>query len=89
MMLLVFIAVSIAFNQLEEFYGDGVRTFKKIVDKNNIKLPTNVCKDITNKQMAKMIDSAYWLEHGLVNALGENYKEILTPKKIEELFRKM
>ena len=83
------IANSIVFNQLHEFYGDDVLTFKRMLEKHKIQLPVGVTRDVSSEQFEKMIDLTYMLERDLISGLGPNYKKILTPEKILELYRKM
>jgi len=79
----------IAFDQLAEYYPVGVREFRKMMDKNNIKLPQNVTADIETDQLEKMIDVSLVLEPVWENALGTGWKEIMTREKIKELYLKM
>lgn len=83
------IANSIVFNQLEEYYGDDVVKFKKMLAKNGIELPTGVTGEVTPDQFETMIKLAYMLERDLISALGPKFKEILTPEKILNLYKKM
>ena len=83
------LANSIVFNQLQEFYGEDVLTFRRMVKKHNITLPVGVTKEVTPDQFDKMINLAYMLERDLISALGPDFKKILTPEKIMELYRKM
>ena len=83
------IANSIVFNHLEEFYGEDVVKFQQMIEKHHIQLPTGVTKDLTTQQIEKMIELAYMLERDLISALGPDFKEILTPKKIARIYEKM
>lgn len=79
----------IAFNHLEEFYPQGVYDFKKMVDKFEIEIPKNNCANLSENQMNKMVDVALGLEPLWENALGKNWKEIITEKKLKNLYEKM
>lgn len=81
------LANCLIFNHLESFYGDHVRVFKKMLQKNNIILPENICKSTSEDQLNRMVESTYRMERPLLNALGDNYKEILTKKKIYEIYK--
>jgi 3-deoxy-alpha-D-manno-octulosonate 8-oxidase len=83
------IANSIVFNHLEEFYGEDVFKFRQMMEKHNIKLPVGVTSGATSEQFDKMIDLAYMLERDLISALGPDFKKILTPEKILQLYKKM
>lgn len=79
----------IAFNQIEEYYPEGVKDFKKILEKFEIEIPKNICAHLTENEMQDMIQVAMGLEPLWENAIGENWKEIITEKKIRELYEKM
>jgi 3-deoxy-alpha-D-manno-octulosonate 8-oxidase len=83
------IANSIVFNQLQDFYGDNVLTFRRMVEKHNIDLPVGVTRAVTPEQFDTMINLTYMLERDLISALGPDFKKILTPEKIMELYKKM
>jgi 3-deoxy-alpha-D-manno-octulosonate 8-oxidase len=83
------IANSIVFNQLQEFYGDDVVKFRQMVKKQNLELPAGVTRDVTSEQLEKMIQLTYMLERDLISALGPDFKNILTPEKISELYERM
>ena len=83
------IANSIVFNQLEEFYGEDVVTFRNMVEKNGVEIPSGVTRDVTEQQLDEMIRQTDYLKKDLISALGENYKEILTREKLIEIYKKM
>jgi 3-deoxy-alpha-D-manno-octulosonate 8-oxidase len=83
------IANSIVFNHLKEFYGEDVLKFRQMIEKHNIKLPVGVTSGVTSEQFDKMINLTYMLERDLISALGPDFKKILTPEKILELYEKM
>lgn len=79
----------IVFNHLDEFYPEGVKLFKAMKKKHNIKLPQGICKDLRDKEFDTMINIALSLEPLWENALGKNWKTIATSKKLKELYQKM
>jgi 3-deoxy-alpha-D-manno-octulosonate 8-oxidase len=79
----------IVFNQLEEYYGGDVREFKCMIDRNRIDLPTGVTRGVGEADMNKMIDTALGLDPLWKNALGDNWKQIITRDKIRSLYVKM
>jgi 3-deoxy-alpha-D-manno-octulosonate 8-oxidase len=80
---------SVVFDYLEEFYPDGVKIFKKMLDINNIQLPRNLCANLTDEQMEKMTDVALVLEPLWENALGTDWKKQMTRDRIRNLYLKM
>ncbi|MBN2681172.1 MAG: iron-containing alcohol dehydrogenase [Bacteroidales bacterium] len=83
------LAGCLAFNQLEDYYPQGVKDFHKMLEKNNIKLPLNVCKNATDEQIRKMAQTTYNLEHMWDHALGKDWKNKITIEQIEDLFRRI
>jgi 3-deoxy-alpha-D-manno-octulosonate 8-oxidase len=79
----------IVFNQLEEYYGNDVREFQNMIDKNHIDLSTGVTREVDEAGMNKMIDTALGLEPLWKNALGDNWKQLITREKIRSLYSKM
>lgn len=80
---------SIVFNYLEEFYPAGVEKFKEMIRKWNIDLPLNVCKNVTNEQFDTMIKVSLGMAPLWENALGKNWKDVITPKKLRALYERM
>jgi len=80
---------SIAFEYLEEFYPEGVATFRRMMEKNDIKLPRNVLAGATAEQLDRMTDITMGLTPLMENALGEEWATILTRDRIRDLYRQM
>tara|TARA_B100001063_G_scaffold238952_1_gene261804 strand:- start:3491 stop:4561 length:1071 start_codon:yes stop_codon:yes gene_type:complete len=83
------LANCIIFNHLEEYYGSHVKTFKKILNKHKITLPTNLSSKFNQDKIDKMIDTALLMERPLENAFGENWKNIFTREEIESVYKKL
>jgi 3-deoxy-alpha-D-manno-octulosonate 8-oxidase len=79
----------VAFNVLEDYYGPHVEPFRKMLELHNITLPKDICKNIDEDSMNRMIDMTLKMERPLTNALGDNFKEILTRDKIRALYMRM
>jgi 3-deoxy-alpha-D-manno-octulosonate 8-oxidase len=79
----------IVFDQIEEFYPDGVKKFKAMVDKHEIHIPKNICAGLSDQEFEKMIDVALFLEPLWENALGKNWRDTITRKKLREMYEKM
>ena len=80
---------SIAFDYLEDYYPEGVADFRRMLDKQQIELPRQVVAGASPEQIEKMIDVALILEPLWENALGKDWKGIMTRDKIRELYLKM
>ncbi|NVJ45885.1 MAG: iron-containing alcohol dehydrogenase [Cytophagia bacterium] len=79
----------IVFDHLEEFYPEGVKNFKAMVDKHEIFIPKGICTNLNDDQFEKMIDVAMFLEPLWENALGKNWKDTITRKKLREMYELM
>jgi 3-deoxy-alpha-D-manno-octulosonate 8-oxidase len=79
----------IVFNHLEEYYPEGVREFKKMVEKNGIHIPQNICADLSDEQFDKMIDVSLGMKPLWENALGKDWEKIITRKKLRDLYQKL
>ncbi|MCR9140715.1 MAG: iron-containing alcohol dehydrogenase family protein [bacterium] len=83
------IANCIAFNVLEEYYDEHVVEMREMMKREGVTLPTNVCAGLKPEELEAMVDMTLRMERPLTNALGENYKDILTKEKIRELYANM
>ena len=79
----------IVFDHLEEFYPEGVRVFKQMKTKHDIKLPQGICAKLTEEEFDIMINVALNLEPLWENALGKSWKKIITKQKLKSLYQKM
>lgn len=83
------IANCIAFNHLEEFYGEAVQEFKDMVAFHNIDLPQNLSANWSDEEIAKMADVAYNLSHMWTHAMGHDWEKKLTKDYLMEVYRRM
>lgn len=79
----------IVFNHLEEYYPEGVRLFREMVEKHQISIPSGICKNLTEDQIETMIDVALGLVPLWENALGDDWASIMTRKKLRDMYLKM
>ena len=79
----------VAFDALEDYYPEGVDEFRQMMDRGSIQLPRNLTSGLTDAQMNQMIDVSLVLEPLWENALGKDWKTIMTRDKIRELYLKM
>jgi 3-deoxy-alpha-D-manno-octulosonate 8-oxidase len=80
---------SVVFDYLGDYYPQGVREFKEMVVRHNIDLPRHLTDGLSDARMEKMVDVALVLEPLWENALGKDWKGIMTREKIRELYRQM
>jgi 3-deoxy-alpha-D-manno-octulosonate 8-oxidase len=79
----------LVFQYLEEFYPEGVKVFKQMQEKHHIKMPTGICADLSDEQFDIMIQVSFGLVPLWENALGDNWKEIMTHERLLQLFKKI
>ena len=79
----------IVFNNLEEYYPEGVKEFKYMVDKNKIDIPTGVTKGLSDADFNKMIDVSIGMKPLWENALGKDWEKQMTRDKLRKLFEKL
>ena len=79
----------VAFNVLDDYYGEHVTKYRRMLDMHGIVLPKNVCDSLDEDAMNRMVDMTLKMERPLTNALGENWKELFTREKILSLYNKM
>ncbi len=79
----------IVFDKLEEYYPEGVKEFKYMVEKNKIDIPKNVCAGLTDDQFNKMIDVSLGMKPLWENALGKDWEKIMTREKLRKLYEQL
>jgi 3-deoxy-alpha-D-manno-octulosonate 8-oxidase len=75
----------IVMNHLEEYYPEGVREFKYMVEKNGIALPAGICKGLSDEQFDTMINVSLGMKPLWENALGKDWERIMTREKLRAL----
>lgn len=79
----------IVFNVLDDFYPEGVKTFRKMMAKHHISLPQNVCADLSDAEMDKMIQVASGLAPLWDNVYGPDWQSKVTPELLRSLYERM
>jgi len=79
----------IVFDYLDEFYPEGVREFRNMMQRHGITLPRNIVGDIDIDMLEKMTDVALALEPLWENALGCDWKKRMPRKRIQEMYQRM
>lgn len=77
------------FNCLEEYYPESVPEFRSMREKQEIAFPQNLLTDIEADKLEKMIDVALMLEPLWENALGADWRKIMTRERIKKLYLRM
>lgn len=79
----------IVMNQLEEFYPKGTEEFKKMVEKSKVEIPRGICEGLSDEQFNAMIDVSLGMAPLWENALGTNWKTIMTRERLRKLYEKL
>lgn len=79
----------VAFDYLEEFYPESVLEFRQMMDKAGVSLPRHLTSGLKESQMETMIDVALVMEPLWENALGKNWKTVMTRDRIRSLYARM
>ncbi|MDB4404547.1 iron-containing alcohol dehydrogenase family protein [bacterium] len=79
----------IVFDHLEDYYPEGVNLFKEMKAKHDIILPKGVCTNLKEDDFDVMINVAMSLEPLWENALGNQWRSLITPQLVRNLYEKM
>jgi len=83
------IGCCITFDALEEYYPDGVKEFRTMMETSGVDLPRGLTANLTDTQMETMITVALGLDPLWENCLGKDWKSIMTRDKARSLFLKI
>lgn len=83
------IANCIVMNVMDEFYPQEAPAFRAMLAKQKVTLPKGLCRDLTDEQYERLYLSTVIHEKPLSNALGPDFKAILTREKVTSLFKRM
>ncbi len=79
----------IVFDHLEEYYPEGVKEFKYMVEKNKIDIPKNICANLSDEDFDKMINVSLGMKPLWENALGKDWEKQMTREKLRALYEKL
>jgi 3-deoxy-alpha-D-manno-octulosonate 8-oxidase len=79
----------LAFQHLEDYYGEGVTELKQMLAQHNVNLPQGLSKGWTEQEITAMAEVAYNLPHMWNHAIGTDWKEKVTLETIKDLYKRM
>ena len=79
----------LVFQHLEEYYPEGVALFKQMKEKHRISLPQGICRTLTEDQYETMICVSLGMEPLWENALGKDWRSLITPAKLRAIYDKI
>jgi len=83
------IANCIVMRAMEEFYPEAYEEFWRMVSRQKIEIPLGICRNLDDSKFEALYSASIIHEKPLTNALGVDFKEILTPEKIVKLYKTM
>ena len=83
------VANCIALNAMKEFYPEPHREFNEFLTKQNVTIPKDICKGKSENEFKQLYNATIIHEKPLTNALGNDFREILTPGKVRDIFSRM
>lgn len=78
----------LAFQHLEDFYGEAVHELKKMLEIHQVSLPRGLARQWSGDQVAAMAEVAYNLPHMWNHAIGPDWKEKITRDTIIDLYKR-
>tara|TARA_Y100000748_G_C15397676_1_gene450131 strand:- start:116 stop:298 length:183 start_codon:yes stop_codon:yes gene_type:complete len=60
-----------------------------MLERHNIVLPKGICSKLTDSEMNTMVTVALGMAPLWENALGEQWKTIITPEKLKAIYQKI
>jgi 3-deoxy-alpha-D-manno-octulosonate 8-oxidase len=79
----------LAFQHLEDYYPEGVKEFKTMLQKHNIQLPQGLSRNWSDETITAMARVAYNLPHMWRHAVGEDWQDKVSLDDIEALYKRM
>ena len=79
----------IVMTAMEEFYPKEYQEFNEMASKANVAIPRGIAANLSDEVYQKLYESTVIHEKPLINALGPDFKKVLTLEKTTELFKKM
>ncbi|MDM9632463.1 iron-containing alcohol dehydrogenase family protein [Robiginitalea aurantiaca] len=79
----------LVFQHLEAFYPEGVRLFRQMLRKHHIELPLKITRSCSQSDFETMIEVSYGMEPLWENALGPDWKSIISRDQLLEIFQKI
>ena len=83
------VANCIALNGLKEFYPAAHDELAEMLERQKVDLPQSVCANLSEEQYGMLYESTVVHEKPLINALGVDYKKVLTRDRVREIFSRM
>lgn len=83
------VANCITMRAMGEFYPEAYDEFWDMVESQGVEIPSGVGQSLTDEQYRALYDATVIHQKPLTNALGGDYRDVLTYDKVVSLFQKM
>jgi 3-deoxy-alpha-D-manno-octulosonate 8-oxidase len=79
----------IVMNVMGEFYPRETEEFHEMTELQRVRIPQGLCRDLSDEKYRALYDATIIHAKPLANALGDDFKSVLTFDKVVEIFRAM
>jgi 3-deoxy-alpha-D-manno-octulosonate 8-oxidase len=79
----------IVMRAMADYYPAAYDEFWKMAERQRVKVPEGMCGNLDEVTYKALYDASTMHQKPLTNALGENYRSVLTLDKVTDLFKKM
>ena len=79
----------IVMRAMADYYPAAYEEFWKMAERQRVSIPEGLCRNLDEATYKSLYDASTMHQKPLTNALGENYKSVLTLEKVTDLFKKM
>jgi 3-deoxy-alpha-D-manno-octulosonate 8-oxidase len=76
-------------NVLEKFYPKEFCNLQKFLTKQKINLPIGLTKNLSEDDFNRLYDASIVHEKPLTNALGPEFRNVMTPEKVRSIYEKI
>lgn len=83
------IANCYAMNVLEEFYPEDFKHYAAMIERQGVTMPKGLCANLPDETYKQLVASSVVHAKPLTNALGPNFRDILTDEKVISLYKAM
>lgn len=83
------VANCIAMRAMAEFYPREYDEFWAMVAAQGVDIPAGICRDLGDDQYEALYDATVIHQKPLTNALGDDFRSILTRDRVTDLFKRM
>ena len=79
----------IVMNVMDEFYPSQTQEFRHMARMQGVEIPGGLCQNLTDQQYESLYEATIVHAKPLANALGDEFRDILSFDKVTEIFRMM